>query len=81
MFKHILVYLLNLILLAVEALKVTRIRTGLCTQSHCYGQGGGALGTRMNLFDRFARVVKVRSWIVYLHLRTDTVVFVNDHHC
>ncbi|KAJ6381731.1 hypothetical protein OIU77_030409 [Salix suchowensis] len=42
----------------VEALKVTRIRTGLCTQSHCYGQGGGALGTRMNLFDRFARVVK-----------------------
>ncbi|KAB5552371.1 hypothetical protein DKX38_009682 [Salix brachista] len=42
----------------VEALKVTRIRTGLCTRSHCYGQGGGALGTRMNLFDRFARVVK-----------------------
>ncbi|KAJ6746705.1 MEMBRANE-ASSOCIATED PROTEIN VIPP1 CHLOROPLASTIC, partial [Salix koriyanagi] len=42
----------------VESLKVTRIRTGLCTQSHCYGQGGGALGTRMNLFDRFARVVK-----------------------
>ncbi|KAF9680242.1 hypothetical protein SADUNF_Sadunf06G0101000 [Salix dunnii] len=61
----------------VEALKVTRIRTGLCTRSHCYGQGGGALGTRMNLFDRFARVVKVRSWIVYLHLRTDTVSYAN----
>ncbi|KAG6769770.1 hypothetical protein POTOM_025432 [Populus tomentosa] len=42
----------------VEALKITRIRTGLSTRSHCYGQGGGALGTRMNLFDRFARVVK-----------------------
>ncbi|KAH8505685.1 hypothetical protein H0E87_012780 [Populus deltoides] len=42
----------------VEALKITRIRTGLSTRSHCYGHGGGALGTRMNLFDRFARVVK-----------------------
>ncbi|KAG6771857.1 hypothetical protein POTOM_023250 [Populus tomentosa] len=42
----------------VEALKITRIRTSLSTRSHCYGQGGGALGTRMNLFDRFARVVK-----------------------
>ncbi|XP_065868680.1 membrane-associated protein VIPP1, chloroplastic [Euphorbia lathyris] len=41
----------------VEALKV-RIRTSPSSRSHCYGQGGGALGTRMNLFDRFARVVK-----------------------
>ncbi|KDP44272.1 hypothetical protein JCGZ_05739 [Jatropha curcas] len=41
----------------VEALKFSRIRT-CSTRSHCYRQGGGALGTRMNLFDRFARVVK-----------------------
>ncbi|EOY04733.1 PREDICTED: membrane-associated 30 kDa protein, chloroplastic [Theobroma cacao] len=41
----------------VAALKVTRIRT-LPGRSHCHRQGGGALGTRMNLFDRFARVVK-----------------------
>ncbi|KAL9374198.1 hypothetical protein Peur_033818 [Populus x canadensis] len=42
----------------VEALKVARIRTGLSTRSQCYRQGGGALGTCMNLFDRFGRVVK-----------------------
>ncbi|CAK7343174.1 unnamed protein product [Dovyalis caffra] len=42
----------------VEALKVTRIRTRQSSWSHYYRQGGGALGTRMNLFDRFARVVK-----------------------
>ncbi|WCJ41270.1 hypothetical protein M5689_022150 [Euphorbia peplus] len=41
----------------VGALKV-RIRTNPSSRSRCYGQGGGALGTRMNLFDRFARVVK-----------------------
>ncbi|MED6118640.1 hypothetical protein PIB30_004690 [Stylosanthes scabra] len=28
-------------------------------RSSCSTNGGGALGTRMNLFDRFARVVKV----------------------
>ncbi|KAL3569598.1 hypothetical protein D5086_029488 [Populus alba] len=42
----------------VEALKVARIRTSLSTRSQCYRQGGGALGTCMNLFDRFGRVVK-----------------------
>ncbi|KAJ9189001.1 hypothetical protein P3X46_000344 [Hevea brasiliensis] len=41
----------------VEALKV-RIRTNHSSRPHCYRRGGGALGTRMNLFDRFARVVK-----------------------
>ncbi|KAE8729766.1 Membrane-associated 30 kDa protein [Hibiscus syriacus] len=41
----------------VAALKVTSTRT-LPGRSHCHRQGGGALGTRMNLFDRFARVVK-----------------------
>ncbi|OMP03883.1 PspA/IM30 [Corchorus olitorius] len=40
----------------VAALKVSRI--SLPGRSHCYRQPGGALGTRMNLFDRFARVVK-----------------------
>ncbi|XVF65737.1 hypothetical protein PTKIN_Ptkin09bG0273900 [Pterospermum kingtungense] len=38
-------------------LKITSIRTHP-GRSHCHGQGGSALGTRMNLFDRFARVVK-----------------------
>ncbi|XP_044500656.1 membrane-associated 30 kDa protein, chloroplastic-like [Mangifera indica] len=42
----------------VGALRVTRLRIVHPSQSHCYRQGGGALGTRMNLFDRFARVVK-----------------------
>ncbi|KAJ6300060.1 hypothetical protein OIU76_020950 [Salix suchowensis] len=42
----------------VEALKVARIRASLSTRSNCYRQGGGALGTCMNLFDRFGRVVK-----------------------
>ncbi|KAK8972438.1 hypothetical protein V6N11_018626 [Hibiscus sabdariffa] len=41
----------------VAALKVTSIRA-VPGGSHSHGQGGGALGTRMNLFDRFARVVK-----------------------
>ncbi|KAE8691998.1 Membrane-associated 30 kDa protein [Hibiscus syriacus] len=41
----------------VASLKTSSIRT-LPGRSHRYRQGGGALGTRMNLFDRFARVVK-----------------------
>ncbi|XVE84444.1 hypothetical protein DITRI_Ditri17bG0014700 [Diplodiscus trichospermus] len=39
------------------ALKIASRRT-LPGRSHCHRQCGGALGTRMNLFDRFARVVK-----------------------
>ncbi|GAY44710.1 hypothetical protein CUMW_083940 [Citrus unshiu] len=42
----------------VGALKVTRLRIAPSSRSHCYRQGGGALNTRMNLFDRLARVVK-----------------------
>ncbi|KAK9200781.1 hypothetical protein WN944_015980 [Citrus x changshan-huyou] len=42
----------------VGALKVTRLRIVPSSRSHCYRQGGGALNTRMNLFDRLARVVK-----------------------
>ncbi|XP_022723054.1 membrane-associated 30 kDa protein, chloroplastic-like isoform X2 [Durio zibethinus] len=41
----------------VAALKITSISI-LPGRSHCHRQGGGALGTRMSLFDRFARVVK-----------------------
>ncbi|GMI89946.1 VESICLE-INDUCING PROTEIN IN PLASTIDS 1, plastid transcriptionally active 4 [Hibiscus trionum] len=41
----------------VAALKVASIGT-LPGESHSHRRGGGALGTRMNLFDRFARVVK-----------------------
>ncbi|KAB2008992.1 hypothetical protein ES319_D10G137500v1 [Gossypium barbadense] len=39
------------------SLKLTSLRS-VPGRSHCYRQRGGALGTRMNLFDRFARVVK-----------------------
>ncbi|KAF8402309.1 hypothetical protein HHK36_013263 [Tetracentron sinense] len=42
----------------VGALKVPGIRISHTNRSRCSGHGGGALGTRMNLFDRFARVVK-----------------------
>lgn len=55
-----------LLLLIVEALKVTRISIAHSTRSHCYRQGGGALNTRMNLFDRFARVVKVRFFELFI---------------
>ncbi|KAK2989370.1 hypothetical protein RJ640_007769, partial [Escallonia rubra] len=44
--------------LAVGALKVTLVKITLSGQSQCSRQGGAALGARMNLFDRFARVAK-----------------------
>ncbi|KAF8402345.1 hypothetical protein HHK36_013299 [Tetracentron sinense] len=44
--------------LAVGALKVTGIRMAHTNRSRCSGHGGGALGTWMSLFDRFARDVK-----------------------
>ncbi|XP_030471778.2 membrane-associated 30 kDa protein, chloroplastic-like isoform X1 [Syzygium oleosum] len=40
------------------ALRVTKLRIARCKGSDCQRRGGGALGSRMNLFDRFARVVK-----------------------
>ncbi|KAK9292883.1 hypothetical protein L1049_020864 [Liquidambar formosana] len=42
----------------VGALKVTGIRIAQPNRSRCNGHGGGALGSQMNLFDRFARVIK-----------------------
>lgn len=45
---------------AVGALKVEVIKLAP-NRHHSFGQRGGALGARMNLFDRFARVVKVIS--------------------
>lgn len=42
----------------VGALKVRGIRIARSSTYRCNGHGGGALGTQMNLFDRFARVVK-----------------------
>ncbi|KAG8390737.1 hypothetical protein BUALT_Bualt01G0114500 [Buddleja alternifolia] len=38
--------------------KYTGIRLSYSSRSTCNSHGGGALGARMNLFDRFARVVK-----------------------
>uniref|UniRef100_A0A5B7CDT9 Membrane-associated 30 kDa protein n=1 Tax=Davidia involucrata TaxID=16924 RepID=A0A5B7CDT9_DAVIN len=42
----------------VGALKITWIKIGPSYHSQCSRQCGGALGTQMNLFDRFARVAK-----------------------
>ncbi|KAL8051970.1 hypothetical protein ABFX02_06G181700 [Erythranthe guttata] len=42
----------------VGAPKYTGMRLSYSTRSRCNSHGGGALGTQMNLFDRFARVVK-----------------------
>lgn len=42
----------------VGALKVTVIQISNSNRPKCGRQGGGALGAQMNLFDRFARVVK-----------------------
>ncbi|KAF5745872.1 membrane-associated protein VIPP1 chloroplastic [Tripterygium wilfordii] len=42
----------------VEALKVAAVRLADSNKLRCNSHGGGALGARMNLFDRFARVIK-----------------------
>ncbi|KAK3444200.1 hypothetical protein EUGRSUZ_A00018 [Eucalyptus grandis] len=42
----------------VGNLRVTKLRIARCKGLDCQRRGGGALGARMNLFDRFARVVK-----------------------
>lgn len=47
----------------VGALKVKGIQVVHSSRTRCNGNGIGALGTRMNLFDRFARVIKVRLWL------------------
>lgn len=47
------------VMLAVGALKLTGIQLVHSTRTRYSRHGGGALGTQMNLFDRFARVVKV----------------------
>lgn len=48
------------------ALKVEVIRSARSNKPHSLGNRGGALGARMNLFDRFARVVKVIPRYPYL---------------
>lgn len=40
------------------AFRVAHVKIGPLSGSHCTRRGGGGLGARMNLFDRFARVVK-----------------------
>ncbi|KAF5726331.1 membrane-associated protein VIPP1 chloroplastic [Tripterygium wilfordii] len=42
----------------VGALKVTAVRVAESNNLRCNSHGGGALGVRMNLFDRFSRVIK-----------------------
>lgn len=50
---------------AVGGLKVEVIRSAPSNKPHSSRQRGGALGARMNLFDRFARVVKVVPSVIY----------------
>lgn len=50
----------NCLLLVVGALKASVIQTTISNRPRCSRFGGGALGAQMNLFDRFARVIKVR---------------------
>lgn len=42
----------------VGALRVSGLQLACSNRLKCNGHGGGALGSQMNLFDRFARVVK-----------------------
>ncbi|XP_038688527.1 membrane-associated protein VIPP1, chloroplastic-like isoform X2 [Tripterygium wilfordii] len=42
----------------VHAIRISGIKLRTSNQAQRHGHCGGALGTRMNLFDRFARVVK-----------------------
>ncbi|RWR71951.1 putative membrane-associated protein, chloroplastic [Cinnamomum micranthum f. kanehirae] len=42
----------------VGAFKAAGIQTATANKTICSGHGGGALGAQMNLFDRFARVIK-----------------------
>ncbi|RWR71928.1 putative membrane-associated protein, chloroplastic [Cinnamomum micranthum f. kanehirae] len=42
----------------VGAFKAAGIQTATANKTRCSGHGGGALGAQMNLFDRFARVIK-----------------------
>lgn len=47
-------------LLAVRVLKVRGTQVANSNRSQCSRHGAAALGARMSLLDRFARVVKVR---------------------
>ncbi|GAB4835370.1 hypothetical protein Ancab_000280 [Ancistrocladus abbreviatus] len=42
----------------VGAIRVSGMQVAYPNRYRCNGQGGGALGVQMNLFDRFARVIK-----------------------
>jgi len=44
----------------VASLRATGLQTSNTNVLRCSRHGGGALGARMNLFDRLARLVKVR---------------------
>lgn len=56
----------------VGALKVKGIQVVHSSRTRCNGNGIGALGTRMNLFDRFARVIKVRLWLCLSNIYNHT---------
>ncbi|KAF6138062.1 hypothetical protein GIB67_042967 [Kingdonia uniflora] len=54
---HFLDFRFSFIPRSLGSLEVSRLRISLNT-TKCNGYGGGALGSQMNLFDRFARVIK-----------------------
>lgn len=43
----------------VAGLRIGGVRVAFSDRLRCNGHGGGSLGAQMNLFDRFARVIKV----------------------
>ena len=47
---------------AVEALRVPRLRIAHSDRLRRNCHGGGAFGSQMNIFSRFARVIKVRKY-------------------
>lgn len=50
---------------AAGALEVPGIRVSYSDRLKCNCNGGGTLGSQMNLFSRFARVIKVKPGNTY----------------
>lgn len=56
--------------LVAGALKFSGVRLSRFSRSRCNGHGGGSFRIQMNLFDRFARVIKVMRDILIFILGT-----------
>lgn len=54
--------------LVVGALKFSGVHLSRSSRSRCNGHGGGSFHVQNNLFDRFARVIKVITYLNFLFL-------------